>query len=157
MEQEGIYRAVSKEIKENMKKAKEIWIEEQCQDTEDNLQNNSRKVYQIVKIWQPLSKGEFPLYRTSPESSSQKKVIFSRWTEYCSELYNFNTAGDPQVLNAPSVTDNDIFYILRKEVEAVTALQLGKLVGMDNIPAELVKEEGNTMISALSVICNKSW
>ena len=33
----------------------------------------------------------------------------------------------------------------------------GKVAGVDNIPAELVQEGGETMISALLTICNKIW
>ena len=49
---EGVrqYRAANQEIKKGMKKAKMNWIEEQCQDIEDNMKkNNSKKTYQLVK------------------------------------------------------------------------------------------------------------
>ena len=37
-------------LKKGTKKAKETWIEEQCQGIEENLQkNNSKKAYQLVK------------------------------------------------------------------------------------------------------------
>ena len=40
------YRAISQEIKNGMKRAKENWIEEQCQGIEDSLKtNNSKKAY----------------------------------------------------------------------------------------------------------------
>ena len=39
------YRAVNQEIKKGMKKAKENWIGEQCQNTDDCLKNNSKKAY----------------------------------------------------------------------------------------------------------------
>ena len=48
---EGVrqYRAVNKEIKKGMKKAKMDWIEEQCQDIEDSMnKNNSKKTYQLM-------------------------------------------------------------------------------------------------------------
>ena len=43
------YRAINHEIKKAMKKGKENWIDEQCQSIKDNLKNNSKKAYQLVK------------------------------------------------------------------------------------------------------------
>jgi len=83
--------------------------------------------------------------------------ILNRWTEYCSDLYNYRTAGDPEVLNVPESKDTDSHPILREEVEtAVRSLKKGKSAGADNIPAELVQAGGEAMISALLRICNKS-
>ena len=42
-----------------MKKAKETWIEEQCQDIEENLQkNNSKKACPLVKVTDKLETRE---------------------------------------------------------------------------------------------------
>ena len=44
------YREVNKKIKQDMKRAKDNWIAEQCYEIEDSLsKNNSKKAYQIVK------------------------------------------------------------------------------------------------------------
>ena len=44
------YRAINQEIKKSIKKAKESWIDVQCQDIEDNIRkNDSKKAYQLVK------------------------------------------------------------------------------------------------------------
>ena len=51
----------------------------------------------------------------------------NRWTEYCSELYNYKANGDPSVLNYPQTDTEDDHPILRKEVEAaVKSLKKGK-------------------------------
>ena len=45
-----LYREANQQVKKGMRKAKETWIEEQCQGIEENLQkNNSKKAYQLVK------------------------------------------------------------------------------------------------------------
>ena len=65
------YRAVNQEIKKGMKKAKMDWIEEQCQDIENNMKkNNSKKTYQLVKdLTLPAqNKDEPPPYRTRMEN-----------------------------------------------------------------------------------------
>ena len=43
------YKAVNTEIKKNMQKAKENWIEEQYQPIEENLKKSLQKVYQVLK------------------------------------------------------------------------------------------------------------
>ena len=81
-----------------------------------------------------------------------------KWTEYCSELYNYRATGDPEVLNVPPATNNDNHPILREEVEAaVKTLKKGKSAGVDNIPAEMVQADGEDMISVLLIIYNKIW
>ena len=55
-------------------------------------------------------------------------------------------------------TNDDKSHILREEEEAaVKYLKGGKSPGNDNIPAELIKNRGEAMISALTIICNKIW
>ena len=81
-----------------------------------------------------------------------------RWTEYCSELYNYRATGDPEVVNVPPATNNDNHPILREEVEAaVKTLKKRKSAGADNIPAEMVQAGGEATISVLLIICNKIW
>ena len=74
---------------------------------------------------------------------TEEQEILSRWTEYCSELYNYESCGDNIVLDCSQPPKEDLQLILREEVEtAVASLKKGKSAGVDNIPAELVKLEG---------------
>ena len=89
---------------------------------------------------------------------TEENAILNRWTEYCSVLYNYETEGDPIVLDCPQIPDEGHHPFLREEVEAaVKALKMGKSAGVDNIPAELVQAGGETMIDILTTICNNIW
>ena len=89
---------------------------------------------------------------------TEEKEILSRWTEYCSELYNYESCGDNAVLDCSQPPEEDLQPILREEVEiAVASLKKGKSAGVDNIPAELVQAGGETMINVLTQICNRIW
>ena len=89
---------------------------------------------------------------------TKERQILYRWTEYCSELYNYKANGDPLVLNCPQTDTEDDHPILRREVEAaVQSLKKGKSAGVDNIPAELVQAAGEDVITTLTTICNKIW
>ena len=88
----------------------------------------------------------------------EERQILNRWTEYCSELYNYKANGDPLVLNCPQTDTEDDRPILRREVEAaIQSLKKGKSTGVDNIAAELVQAGGEDVITALITICNKIW
>ena len=89
---------------------------------------------------------------------TEEKEILSRWTEYCSELYNYESCGENTVLDCSQPPEEDLQPILREEVEiAVASLKKGKSAGVDNIPAELVQAGGETMIDVLTEICNRIW
>ena len=87
---------------------------------------------------------------------TEEKEILSRWTEYCSELYNYESCGDYPVLDSSQPPEEDLQPILREEV-VIAVASLKKSAGVYNIPAELVQAGGETMIDVLREICNRIW
>ena len=95
---------------------------------------------------------------SSGKSLTEERDILNRWTEYCSDVYNYKAKGNSSVLNCPKTHIEDDYPILRKEVETVVrSLKKGKSAEVDNIPAELVQAGGEDVITALNTICNKIW
>ena len=83
---------------------------------------------------------------------TEEREILNRWTEYCSELYNYKADGDPSVQNCPQADTEDDHPIFRREVEAaIQSLKKGKSAGVDNIPIELVQA-----VTALTTTCNNT-
>ena len=121
--------------------------------------NNSRKAYQLVKDLTTEKQGKSTTIQDkSGKCLTEENEILNRWTEYCSDLYNYETDGDPIGLDCPQIPDEEHHPILREEEEAaVKALRMGKSAGVDNIPAELVQAGGEAMIDILTSICNKIW
>ena len=143
-----------------MKKAKEDWIGAQCEEIETCLnKTNSWRAYQLVKNLTSEKQGRSSTIQDkSGKCLTEEKEILSRWTEYCSELYNYESCGDKAVLDCSQPPEEDLQPILREEVEiAVASLKKGKSAGLDNIPAELVQAGGETMIDVLTEICNRTW
>ena len=142
-----------------IRKAKETWIEEQCQGIEENLQkNNSKKAYQLVKKLTSSKQGRTTTIQDKAGKCLTEEDILKRWAEYCSELYTHTSTGDPKVLDVPPPINNNSYPILREEVEAaVKSLKKGKSAGVDNIPSDLVQAGGEAMIDMLLIICNKIW
>ena len=116
---------------------------------------SSRKPTQ-PRIWFDLEKLNDPTVMSAFQATIGGR--FAPLAEYCSDLYNYETDGDPKVLDCPQIPDEEHHPILREEVEAaVKALKMGKSTGVDNIPAELVQAGGEAMIDILTAICNKIW
>ena len=113
--------------------------------------NNSKRAYQLVKNLTTVKQGEATTVQDRSEKClTEERQILNRLTEYCSELYNHKTNGDPPVLNCPQADTEDDHPILRKEVEAaVQSLKRGTSAGIDNIQAG--RED---VITALTTICN---
>ena len=75
---------------------------------------------------------------------AEEKDITARWTRYCSELYNHQIKGDPNVLAGQESSHEDDFPTMCEEVaEAIQSLKNGKAAEINNIPAELIKHGGN--------------
>ena len=71
---------------------------------------------------------------------TEEQEILTRWTEYCSEMYNHESCGDNAVLDCSKPLKED-----REEVEiAVASLKKGKSAGVDDIPGELVQAGGRS-------------
>ena len=141
-----------------IKKAKENWIGELCNEIEENMRkNNSKRAYQLVKDLTTVKQGKATtILDRSGKCLTEERQTLNRWTEYCSKLYNYKASGDPSVLNCPQTDTEDDHPILRREVEAaVQSLKKGESAGVDNIPAELVQTGGEDVITALTTVCNK--
>ena len=90
---------------------------EQCSETEENLRkNNSKRAYQLVKDLTIVKQGKATTVQDrSGKCLTEERQILNRWTECCSELYNYKANGDPSVLNCPQTDTENDHPILRKK------------------------------------------
>ena len=124
-------------------KAKENWIGEQCSEIEENLRkNNSERAYQLVKDLTTVKQGKATTVQdSSGKCLTEEREILKRWTQYCTELYNYKASVDPSVLNCPQTDTEGDHTILRKEVEAaVQSPKKGKSAGVDNVQQNWSKQ-----------------
>ena len=93
------YIEIKRKISTEMKMAKETWIQGQCQEVEACLRkNNSKKAYQLVKDLTTEKQGKFTVIQDKlGKCLTEENEILNRWREYCSDLYNYETVGDPIV------------------------------------------------------------
>ena len=118
-----------------------------------------QRAYQIVKyLTKPKQRASTNIQNKDGNCINDKNGVIIKWTQYYSELYNFNNDKDTSILNATEPTDNDNYPILRSEVvSAIHSLKSGKSPVVDNIIGELLKSGGENMISVITKVCNKIW
>ena len=134
-----------RKIRTEMKNAKETWIQGQCQEVEPYLRkNNSKKAYQLVKdLTTEKPEKSTTIQDKSGKCLTEENGILNRWTECCSDLYNYETDWGSIVLDCPQIPAEEHHPILREEVEvAVNALKMGKSACVDNIPADWSRGNG---------------
>ena len=101
------YREANRKIQKAVKKTKKDWIGAQCEEIETCLnKNNSKRAYQLVKDLTAKKQGRSSTIQDKSEKClTEEKEILSRWTEYCSDLYNYNRYGDNAVLDCSQRPD----------------------------------------------------
>ena len=104
------YRKANRSIQKAVKKAKEDWIGAQCEEIETcPNKNNSKRAYQLVKDLASEKQGRSSAIQDkSGNCLTEEQEILSRWTEYCSELYNYESCGDNAVLYCSQPPEEDL-------------------------------------------------
>ena len=116
------------------------------------------------KTFKALTKGQQHKSAVIDDSSrnilTESTAVLNQWTEYCSDLYNYELHPDTSLLqsNQTRSQEAESLPVLKEEVEeAVRNPKAGKSPGVDNIPSELLKNGGKTTKTVLTVICQKIW
>ena len=86
-----------------------------------------KRAYQLVTDLTSEKQGRSStLQDRSGKCLTEEQEILSRWTEYCSELYNHESCVDNAVLDCSQPIEKDMQPILREEVGfAVESLKKG--------------------------------
>ena len=88
------YREANRRVQKAVKKAKEDRIGAQREETETCLNKNTARDLTSEKQGRSST-----IQDKSWICLTKEKEILSRWTEYCSELYNYESCGDNAVLD----------------------------------------------------------
>ena len=127
-EGEKEYTKATMRVQKALKKANDDCIDTQCKEIDACLNKyDSKKAYQLVKDLTSEKQGRSTTIQDkSGKGLIEEQEILGRWTEYCSELCNYERYGDYTVLHCSQHPEN-LQLILRVKVEmAVAALKKGK-------------------------------
>lgn len=153
---------INKDIRKNMKKAKEQWITDQCSSIETGLSSgNSKTAFDTLKRLTKPQQAKSPIINDKDGNLlTEQAAVVERWTEYCEGLYNFKLNPDTSILVNGINTNREAGEapILEEEIEeAIRALKRGKAPGVDNIQGELLKHAGPELTRILTAICQRIW
>lgn len=143
------YRRLRNLVNREARKAKERYLERICKEVEENMQiERTDKAYRTANKF-------FNKHKKTTSGTIEDKegrLLFGedvgkRWKEYIEELYDGTpllkeTIGKEEETNEDDMGD----YILQEEFEkAIKELANNKAMGIDDIPAELIKNAGENM------------
>ena len=156
-----LYRNINNAVRSEIKRAKEQWLLNKCETVESEIQKgNCKAAYTAINtILQPPKPKATAIKDKDGKLLTDVNKITERWTEYCTELYNYSPEVDSTfLLTEVQYQDEGNNPVLREEVQkGIKALKNGKSPGIDNIPAELIKKGGHETEEQLTKICQKIW
>ena len=84
--------------------------------------------------------------------------MLNNWTEYYEDLYNYKIRSDNNLLKKNTMNNNEELLILECEVcDAIQTLKNVKSSGLYNIPSELLKHGGESLIIIFTTLCQEIW
>ena len=152
------YRRINNKLRRTTRKAREKWWEEKCRELEE-LQAKGRydQVYERVrKMTKKPTGGRGTVVEDREGRILQDPgEIRNRWKEYVEELYQ--SQDKPKDLDEGEYIgsgDDKGPEVLREEVlEAINDMKSNKAEGVDNIPAEILKNLGEKATEELVRLC----
>ena len=156
------YRQINIRIRNLMKEAKETWIQSQCTSINVDMAKGrvNKKAYQTLKILTKTTRRKTMIILDKDNKPITENIeLIKTWTEYCKDLYNFKIKPDNNLLK-PNIMNNneESLPIFESEVRnAIRTLKNGKSPGPDNIPGELLKHGGESLIKIFTIICQQIW
>ena len=93
------------------------------------MRHNSKSAYGLLKDLTTDRKGRINTIQDNKgKNLIEEDATMSRWTEYCTELYNHPVREDTAVLNCINENKEPHLTILRHDIEtAVNSLEISKL------------------------------
>ena len=163
-----IYRRLKNELRRECEKAREKWLEEQCEEIED-MERKGRYDLAYKKI-REFEKGKIES-RTknkgkSIESKEGKELTgeeaLRRWKEYIEELYDKN--GKPSENELAIEEEEQIkeinkgYSVIESEVrKALEEMKKGKAEGVDELPTEFLKYLNEKGVETIVSMCNRIY
>jgi hypothetical protein len=159
-----VYNQLTREIRQGINRDHENWCIDNCNQLE-KLQNTHQTCSLHKKI-KELTRGT-----TIPDKSitikdrngtvlTTEDDVRKRWSEYCSDLYNYDINPDNSTLadlwvGQEQEPEPDIIVA---EVEAaITKLKPMKAPGIDGVCGELIQYGGEAALNGIHAICQRAW
>ena len=157
------YKTCKAQVQKALRQMKEKWWADHAESIQAAFNRKDSKAFYegIKKVFGPHESGAAPISAKDGTLLTDKSDILNRWKEH------FET-----VLNAPSVTDDDVIGsiqqlpekiqlsvlpTLQEVFEAIKQIAMGKAPGNDAIPAEVFKFGGQKLAKKLHALFVAIW
>ncbi|KAI5700378.1 hypothetical protein M8J77_008043 [Diaphorina citri] len=151
------YRDTHKHIQKLCRKAREDWINKECAEAEILERKNSNKFHQKVKsLAFKDNKTSHSLINANGDEIFDSNDILTRWTEYCSELYDDEER--PNVEEQENLPNHEIPTFTTEDIKKIIQnMSNHKSSGCDEIPAELLKIINDNGIEQITNLINEIY
>ena len=100
----------------------------------------------------------YDYYRKNNKLVIENAALLNNWTEYYEDLYNYKFRSDNNLLKKNTMNNNEELLILECEVcDAIQTLKNVKSPGLYNIPSELLKHGGESLIIIFTTLYQEIW
>ena len=155
------YSEANKKVKKNIKTDKRNYIEALALEAEEAARHgNLKDLYDTTKkLSGKTSKPQRPVKDKEGKPIIGEEGQKKRWMEHFEELLNRPAPQDPpHIQQADRDLPIDLRAPTREEIlSAIKKLRNGKAAGPDNIPAEALKTDTETMVEMLHPLFKKIW
>ncbi len=157
------YQILDKRVKSHCRRDKRLWLEQRGQIAQEAARTNDIKsLYRIVKeLTGARSNINTPIRDKNGNILLTKEEQVQHWVEHFRETLNqpepkSTFAFDPRDF-APELQVKMDKITVDEVEQALKKLKSGKAAGQDQIPAELLKHGGTSMIQVLTQLMNRCW
>ena len=149
------YRQCTREIKRKCREAKEIWLNEQCDEIESNLKSEPSLIHKKIKEMTGFKgcSSTGCLKSKEGEIITEKEQILERWTEYIGDLFADDRGDKPEIrksMEGPEIMKEEVRATLRK-------MKRNKAAGPDGVVIEMILALEDFGIDKLTEILNEVY
>ena len=157
------YKLKDREVKRRAREGKRAWLEQLGNETEKYAENGrNRKLYQTAKkITNKRQRQVAAIKNKRGDTIKDKNARLERWAEHFEEVLLREAPMNPVEENEveeDEISEMDTTEIREAEVkEALKKTKSGKTPGIDGIPAELYKADGDVAVKERTRLFNRIW
>ena len=150
------YEELDLEIRQECNLAKEIWINEQCDEVED-MERNHRIESMHKKIKEVIGRKRETRGNVIRNKEGvlvmEIEDVLKRWEEYVKDLFEDDRGNKPRLhipMNGPELLEEEIINVMKR-------MKKGKSPGHDGVTIEMLLASGNFGLKKIVELANKIY
>ena len=153
---EDKYKRIDKQIKRKCNKAKEEWIDKECEELQRLEKKNSRAMHEKVRELSGKKKVEkgSTIRKEDGNIAMEIDEVLKRWEEYVTELFKDDSRGEkPEItkkIEGPPILKEEIAAAMKK-------MKNRKSPGTDGIMIEMLNATEEFAIEKITKLANKIY